>query len=168
MSRKSLLRWLSVLAVLLAVGASVGGEDDQGGGSPTNFGVKDGGAEDPREWRDGRYADFPTWKMSKEAPDDNFTFARLRHNSASRGRFSRHSYGKWPTDYPDSDMNLALRLQQLTSLQVNPKGAIVDIDAEQLRHYPFVYMIEVGQMMLTEPGSRDSAELPPQRRLHHG
>ena len=108
-----------MLAVLLAVGASVGGEDDKEGGSPTNFGVKDGSVpEDPREWRDGRYADFPTWKMSKEAPDDNFTFARLRYNSASRGRFSRHSYGKWLTDYPDSDMNLALRLQQTDNHEV--------------------------------------------------
>ena len=152
-SRQSFLRWLSVLAAMLAVGVLVGAdESDEEGGQPTNFGLKDGSMpEDPREWRDGRYLDFPTWKMSKEAPDDNFTFARLRYNSSSRSRFGRSHFGRWLTDYPDSDMNLALRLQQLTSLQVNPKGAIVDIDAEQLRHYPFVYMIEVGSMSLSEP-----------------
>jgi hypothetical protein len=30
------------------------------------------------------------------------------------------------------------------------KGAVVDIDPEQMRHYPFIYMIEPGHITLTE------------------
>jgi hypothetical protein len=118
--------------------------------SPTNFGIKDGSVpEDPREaGRGGQFLDFPTWPVSKELPNDVFTFARLRYNSESWGR--RRGGGKWTTDYPDADLNFSYRLQQLTSLQVNPKGAVVDIDAEQMRNYPFIYMIEPGNISLTE------------------
>ncbi len=118
--------------------------------SPTNFGIKDGSVpEDPREaGRGGQFLDFPTWPVSKELPNDVFTFARLRYNSESWGR--RRGGGKWTTDYPDADLNFSYRLQQLTSLQVSPKGAVVDIDAEQMRHYPFIYMIEPGHISLTE------------------
>jgi hypothetical protein len=45
---------------------------------------------------------------------------------------------------------MSYRLQQLTSLQVNPNGAVVDIDPEQMRHYPFLYMIEVGHISLED------------------
>ncbi|GAA5135939.1 hypothetical protein GCM10023213_10120 [Prosthecobacter algae] len=118
--------------------------------SPTNFGIKDGSVpEDPREaGRGGQFLDFPTWPVSKELPNDVFTFARLRYNSESWGR--RRGGGKWTTDYPDADLNFSYRLQQLTSLQVSPKGAVVDIDAEQMRNYPFIYMIEPGNISLTE------------------
>lgn len=118
--------------------------------SPTNFGIRDGSVpEDPREaGRGGQFLDFPTWPVSKELPNDVFTFARLRYNSESWGR--RRGGGKWTTDYPDADLNFSYRLQQLTSLQVSPKGAVVDIDAEQMRNYPFIYMIEPGHISLTE------------------
>jgi hypothetical protein len=123
---------------------------------PRNFGVKDGSApEDPREAL--RYGDFPVWSVNKELPNDVFTFARLRYNSYSYGgRWGR--YGKWLVDYPDSDLNFSYRLQQLTSLQVNPRGAIVDIDADQLRHHPFIYMIEPGDISLSDDDARTLRE----------
>src|SRR5687768_9454575 len=50
---------------------------------PRNFGVKDGSVhEDPR---DAMRGDFPMWSVSKELPNDVFTFARLRYNSYSYG-----------------------------------------------------------------------------------
>lgn len=121
--------------------------------SPTNFGIKDGSvAEDPREVGRGQFLDFPTWPVSKELPNDLFVFARLRYNSEGgrRGRYYGGGWGKWTTDYPDADLNFSYRLQQLTSLQVSPKGAIVDINAEQMRHYPFIYMIEPGHISLSD------------------
>jgi len=119
--------------------------------SPTNFGIKDGSMpEDPREaGRNGQFLDFPTWPVSNELPNDLFTFCRLRHNSQKSGR-RRNGGGDWLTDYPDADLNFSYRLQQLTSLQVSPKGAVVDIDPEQMRHYPFIYMIEPGHITLTD------------------
>jgi len=115
--------------------------------TPKNFGAKGGDLpEDPREYQGGRYAELPNWPVSKDLPNDVFTFARLKYESSR----SRWRGGKWLTDYPDSDLNFSYRLQQLTSLQVNPKGAIVEINAEQMRHYPFIYMIEPGDINITD------------------
>jgi hypothetical protein len=122
------------------------------GGKPRSFGVQDGSLpEDPRELRRGGHGnEYPTWPVSKELPNDVFTFARIRYNSfGGRGGWGR-SGRQWATDYPDSDLNMSYRLQQLTSLQVNPNGAVVDIDPEQMRHYPFLYMIEVGHISLED------------------
>jgi hypothetical protein len=124
--------------------------------SPTNFGIKDDSQvpEDPRQaGRSGQFLDFPTWPVSKELPNDLFTFCRLRHNSQKSGR-RRQGGGDWLTDYPDADLNFSYRLQQLTSLQVSPKGAVVDIDPEQMRHYPFIYMIEPGHITLTDEDAK--------------
>lgn len=96
--------------------------------------------------RDEIYYEFPNWEVSKDLPKDVFVFARLRYDSyyGYRGR------GKWATDFPDSDLNFSYRLQELTSLQVDPDPIVVDIDSEQLANYPFVYMIEPGDIYLTE------------------
>lgn len=130
------------------------------GGRPTQFGVKDGSVpEDPRDTRRGQEEGYPTWPVSKELPNDTFTFARIRYNSMSHGgRGWGRGNRKWSTDYPDSDMNMSYRLQQLTSLQVNPNGAIVDIDPEQFRHFPFLYMIEVGDIDITDDEAKTMRE----------
>ncbi len=146
------LRFASIAAAAAAV--LLMGQDAGQQPMPRHFGIKDDEFPlDPREFGRGQFSDFPTWPVSKELPNDVFTFARLRYNSHSGRRFSRGGWGfsKWMTDYPDADLNFAYRLQQLTSLQVNPRGAVVDIEAEQLRHHPFVYMIEPGNITLTDP-----------------
>ena len=130
------------------------------GGTPKNFGIRDGSvAENPRDMRRNGYDDYPTWPVSKDLPNDVFTFPRIRYNSAygGRGGWGRGNR-KWATDYPDSDLNMSYRLQQLTSLQVNPNGAVVDVDPEQMRHYPFLYMIEVGDISLTDDEARTMRE----------
>jgi Domain of unknown function (DUF4159) len=118
---------------------------------PHNFGIQehDRLPENPREFQHGDFSAFPTWPVSKELPNDSFTFARVIYPSYNDG-YGRHRYSKWMTDYPDSDMNLSFRLQQMTSLQVNPNCAIVDIEPEQLRHYPFLYMTEMGDNDVTD------------------
>lgn len=121
-----------------------------------NFGIGGKGdsevPEDPRDSNMRERDSYPVWTVSKDLPNDVFTFARLRYHSEGRGYY-RHGH-KWLTDYPDSDLNFSYRLQQVTSLQVNPKGAIVDIKADQLRHYPFVYMLEIGQIDITDEEAR--------------
>ncbi len=82
-------------------------------------------------------AGVPDWEADDEFPEDVFTFARLRYNDYS-------GWGKWATDYPDSDLNFSFRLQQLTSLKVNPDPIILDLDDPRLFDYPFLYIIEPG------------------------
>ena len=86
----------------------------------------------------------PDWQVDPEFRHDTFVFARVRYSSY--GRRSR----QWLTDYPDSDLNFSFRLQQLTALKVEPEPKIVDLTSEELFDYPFIYMIEPGNMSLTQ------------------
>jgi len=80
----------------------------------------------------------PNWEADKEFPSDVFTFVRIRYNAPQGGR------GKWRTDYPDSDLNMSFRLQQLTSLKVNPDPVVLQLTDPKLFDYPFVYFCEPG------------------------
>lgn len=91
----------------------------------------------------------PTWEIDAEMPSDTFTFARVRYDSYGRG-YGRRG-GGWATDYPDSDLNFSLRLQQLTSLKVNPHPTIVTLTDPDLADYPFLYLIEPGGITLSNP-----------------
>jgi hypothetical protein len=85
----------------------------------------------------------PDWENDKEFKNDVFTFVRIRYSS--------NDWGRWATDYPDSDLNFPFRLHEVTSLEVAPKPIILDLTDEKLFDYPFIYIIEPGNMMLTEP-----------------
>lgn len=81
----------------------------------------------------------PDWEVDPDFPDDVFTFVRIRYNPYGGGRG-----GKWATDYPDSDLNFSFRLQQLTSLKVNPDPIVLELDDPKLFDYPFIYFCEPG------------------------
>ena len=49
-----------------------------------------------------------------------------------RGGYRRGG-GDWATDWPDADLNFSLRLQQLTSIKVNPYPEI-DLDLTDTRN----------------------------------
>ena len=93
------------------------------------------------EARLGDRRGVPRWEVDQSYPGDMFTFVRIRY---SDGRYGRG--GKWRTDYPDSDLNFSLRLQQLTTLNVNPEPIILELTDERLLDYPFIYMIEPGRL----------------------
>ena len=67
--------FIVVLALLGCVVWAVEQGQERDGGRPTNFGVKDGSVpDDPREAGRGDH-DYPSWPISKELPNDTFTFA---------------------------------------------------------------------------------------------
>ena len=84
----------------------------------------------------------PDWKIDPAFKHDTFTFARVRYTSWGRGG--------WATDYPDAELNFSYRLQELTSLKVNPKPIVLDLTDERLFDYPWIYIIEPGGMDLTQ------------------
>jgi hypothetical protein len=109
------------------------------------------------QWRrqsplDGLPADragVPDWKIDERFKDDVFTFVRIQYSSyRGRGRWGRG--GDWTTDWPDSDLNFSYRLQQLTSLKVNPVPITLKLTDEALFDYPFLYMIEPGALVFSE------------------
>lgn len=108
----------------------------------STLGVGLGGDVLFREDKDGN----PTWDKPAHMPEDVFTFCRIKYQSTSD-----YSWVRWSTDFPDADRNFSFRLQQLTSMQVNPEPAAVTLrDREVLKKYPFVYMVETGNMALSD------------------
>ena len=87
----------------------------------------------------------PTWTNPKGFEKDTFTFVRVR-----RGRAARSYGGNWATDTPDSDLNLSYRLQQMTSMKVNPDGRFIRLTDPDLGDFPFIYMVEPGSLFLTD------------------
>ncbi len=92
----------------------------------------------------------PTWTNRVSFEKDVFSFARVRYTRYGRRSNVWWNGGYWYSDYPDSDLNLSWRLQQLTSIKVNPNGRVIDLTDPELFNYPWIYMVEPGLMMLEE------------------
>ncbi len=89
----------------------------------------------------------PIWTNHPAFDKDVFTFVRLRY---TRLRYASWGAGWWWSDFPDSDLNLSFRLQQATSLKVDPNGRVLNITDPELADYPWVYLVEPGRLTLTE------------------
>lgn len=90
----------------------------------------------------------PMWENPRGFSGDVFTFARLRYDAAPRPRHAAR--GGWTTDLPDADLNLSYRLQQMTSLKVDPNARLVRPTDPDLAQYPFLFASAPGAMGLTE------------------
>ncbi len=93
-------------------------------------------------------SDFPTWENDTNFDDDIFTFVRIR--------YTPHYHRGWDADYPDADWNFSLRLQQLTSLKVNPNPLVMELTDPALSDYPFVFLSAPMSVIYTE---REAAAL---------
>ena len=99
----------------------------------------------------------PEWKPDSGFSHDVFTFARIRYSSGyGRGGYGRgrrygrgFSGGNWATDYPDSDLNFSYRLHQLTSMEVDPSGIVLELTDPRLFDYPFIYIVEPGRLVFS-------------------
>jgi len=116
-------------------------------------------------WRgaDDYYPEFETCRTAREVPwhstappnwtnevgfeKDVFTFARIRRDASP---YSPWRAGLWWTDFPDSDLNLSFRLQQMTSLKVDPDGRVLNLSDPDLFKYPWIYMVEPGSLQLRD------------------
>ncbi|MCY2965073.1 MAG: DUF4159 domain-containing protein [Planctomycetota bacterium] len=147
--RHPVIRW-SLFALLIALvtggavlyaqfpGGGMGGRRGGGGG----FG---GGGRGGRGQMPNR-GDYPQWENPKEFDRDVFMFARIQFDSfGGRGGGGEH----WRNDFPDCDWNFSYRLQQLTALGADPNGKVLRLTDPDLFDYPFIYMSNVQQMMLS-------------------
>ncbi len=109
----------------------------------------------------------PDWEPDKEFAHDVFTFVRIRYSTGyggrgfggrggrggrggGRGGFGRGGGYGWDTDYPDSDYNFSYRLHQLTSMEVDPDGLVLDLTDPELFNYPFIYLLEPGRLVFRD------------------
>ncbi len=121
-----------------------GGFDDGPGGTWSEGGYIGPEVRTPREIP-SHSTGTPTWTNPKGFENDAFTFVRVR-----RGRAPYAAGGNWATDTPDSDLNLSYRLQQMTSMRVNPDGRFIRLTDPDLSNFPFIYMVEPGSLYLSE------------------
>lgn len=91
----------------------------------------------------------PEWTNDDRFKADVFTFCRVRYGSG--GGWGRGGGHGWATDYPDSDLNFSYRLHELTALEVDPNGVILELTDPAIFDFPFMYLIEPGRMYLSEP-----------------
>lgn len=87
----------------------------------------------------------PTWTNLAGFERDVFTFTRVRYEHNRR-----YGRGGWTTDVPDSDLNLSYRLQQMTSIRVDPDGRLLQLTDPELPDYPFLYIVEPGALSLDD------------------
>jgi hypothetical protein len=103
-------------------------------------------------YRTAREADSgntPTWPVDAEFRKDLFTFARGHYTVDGRYGFGSREE-RWAIDFPRSDLNFSFRLQQMTSVKVDPDGRVVKITEKELFDYPFLYIVEPGRMTLSD------------------
>jgi hypothetical protein len=88
----------------------------------------------------------PDWHIEPQFKHDTFTFVRIEYDS-----WGRRGWRRWATDYPDAELNFSFRLQQLTSMKVDPQGKVMRLTDPELPHYPFIYIVEPGDLYFSEP-----------------
>ena len=141
MNRRSV--FAAVVVTLVLIGGIVFAQDrgrrGRGGGYGRGYyGDTPGAITDRRG--------VPDWALDPHFKSDVFTFVRVKYSSYGRGRGG----GDWLTDWPDSDLNFPWRLQQLTSLKVDPQPRVVELTDDELFDYPWVYMIEPGRLVFSD------------------
>ena len=144
-------RWILAFTILLT-GAGLalaqfggGGRGGRGGGGGGRIRVPEG-TRTAREINSRTTFDTPMWTNLPGFEKNVFTFARLRFGV--EGWTGGVGGGSWSTDFPDADLNLSWRLQQLTSLKVDPNGRILRANDPELVHYPFLMTTAAGAMEL--------------------
>jgi Domain of unknown function (DUF4159) len=141
-------RRLSLLALvtLVAIAAGVSLAQPQG----RRFRRPSGAPGTIPEDRNG----VPDWKVDEKFKKDVFTFVRVEYDDGfrggGRGRGRYGGWARWAIDFPDSDLNFSFRLQQLTSLKVNPVPITMRLTDPKLGDYPFLYLIEPGALLFSD------------------
>ena len=95
----------------------------------------------------------PEWSNPRGFEKDVFTFARAIFK-VGPNTAPGYGYGRrlgWWVDFPDADLNLSFRLQQMTSMRTDPNGRTLKLTDPDLHSYPFLFMEHPGYMLLREP-----------------
>jgi hypothetical protein len=148
---------LVALIVLVALGSLMAQRWGQGGGD-TGIVYTEGrvpvNADTVRTAREiaSHSTDTPNWTNTAGFERDVFTFVRVIYRRAANGSgiSSTSSGWGWITDFPDSDLNLSYRVQQVTSMRTDPNGRVLRLTDPAIFDFPWIYMVEPGGLELRE------------------
>jgi hypothetical protein len=76
-------------------------------------------------------------------PHQNFYFTRGAYSEGMRGRG-----GSWSVDFPKADRQFLYVMERTLGWDVFPCENPIDLADPELRRFPFLYMLEVGDMAL--------------------
>ncbi len=151
------------LAIVLIVGIGFGqmrsrqGEGPRSSGSGSYVRIEGGQVVNEDEIRTARETEShstgtPNWTNTPGFEHDVFTFTRVIFQSdpGSRPRNEGLRWLGWWVDYPDADLNLSYRLQQLTSTRTDPDARVLKLTDPDLSDYPLIYMEHAGYMSLSQ------------------
>lgn len=155
--------WLAIVLCGLAIGVAPaqrfgGWRRGAGGGGDTGIVYTEGRVpvnvdtvRTARETASGSTG-TPNWTNTPGFEKDVFTFVRIIYRRAPNGSgiSTTSSWRGWITDYPDSDLNLSYRIQQVTSIKVDPDGRELRLTDPALFDYPWIYMVEPGGLALKD------------------
>jgi hypothetical protein len=132
------------------------GETSRRGGAGHLVRIEGGLVVNEDEIRTARETDShssgtPNWTNAPGFEPDVFTFTRVifQSDAAPRNR-GRFRWLGWWVDYPDADLNLSFRLQQLTSIKTDPDARVVKLSDPAVFNYPLLYMEHAGYMRLSD------------------
>ena len=94
-------------------------------------------------------ANFPNWEYEPRFRKDVFTFVRIEYD-VDPERAGHAGNDRWAIDFPESDLNFSYRLQQMTSIKVDPNPIHFRITDKRLVDYPFIYIVEPGRLQFTD------------------
>jgi hypothetical protein len=160
MKTRALIVFVCLAAAGIALGQRFGGGwwRHGGGGGDTGIVYTEGDmpvnvdtVKTARETPSGSTG-TPNWTNEPGFAKDVFSFVRIIYRRASNdsGISTTSSWRGWITDYPDSDLNLSYRIQQVTSIRVNPDGRVLRLTDPALYDYPWIYMVEPGGLELKD------------------
>jgi hypothetical protein len=94
--------------------------------------------------QDGAYSPRPI------DPGREFYFTRAVYTTGfRRGRWERY-FESWSVDFPKADRQFLIGLRRLTNIDAYEMENPVRLDDPNLRNFPFLYMLEVGYMSMTD------------------
>ena len=94
---------------------------------------------------------FGTRVATPEDFDGRFNYCRVLYRPAYRG-----GGGNWTTDYPRADINMSIRLSELTKTRVairpsgDPRHLVVRMSSDELFQCPLVIMSAPGSALIDE------------------
>jgi hypothetical protein len=92
---------------------------------------------------------YPRWDYGPRFQKDVFTFVRIEYD-VDPDHPGHLGNDRWKADFPDSDMNFSYRVQQITSLKVDPNPIHLRLTDKRLFDYPFIYIIEPGKLKFSD------------------
>ena len=103
--------------------------------------------------RRGGRSFFNTRQATPDDFDGQFHFCRVAFRNGPGGDFSS---GSWEVDWPRADINLSIRLSELTRTSISkgvdgdPNNLLLQLTSPELFNCPFIMMTEVGAAQLSQ------------------